>query len=392
MGRPNGRFWTVGKVDKIKAEVRAFMNSQPQGTALKAALARLDELQDDVSSDGLLTRFVFCVSMLFYHKRFGGLTSRQIASLVEVATALVRAQLGLSKRGVAGDLLGELALIRSQIERGDGKHWRAAWNLELSGRYMDLADQNRGIVILMGRAVRLMRLGNVPDAVIACQQLADFSLTPDEQGWVALMQAQAKRFIHDFVSARAFIQAAKPHVANDSPVGEELAWECLLIDAQESGHLRELLMSVRPGKSHFTADRFLEAHLYVKASPHTTWLKDIALVQTRARSNDLAVHRQGTLYQAALCLEQCYDANIPLDARMSLLGDTLEKRDELPSVQQELAFLAAAYAWLIRSRSYPQAKMVGREYAALSLRLTGGAHDDALQVLSPDRHPAKLVA
>ncbi len=392
MNRPSAKYWTTATVTATKSEVREYMRAQSPEQATAAALGRIAELHDDITSEGLLRRFVFCVSALHYHLQFGGLDGRQIKSVIDTATALIRAQLGMSRRGLAGDLLGELSLVRSQIERAGGEHFLAAWNLELSARSMDLNDANRRIVTLTGRAMRQMRLGNSEDVLADSDRLEALEINNRERAQICFMRAQIHRFGHQFDAAMQAIDRGMVHARGISDQEEALAFEKLLLVAQQTGNLRPVTNSVRARGDHFDATRFLEVHLLTKAAPRKIWLNQVATISTRARANNLAVHRLGTTYDAALCLENCYDPEIPTEFRLAELGEMLAKRNQLPTLQQELMFLAGAYAWLLRGRFNELARMIGRDYMALSQRASMGLSDDALSVMDEERHPKSIAA
>jgi hypothetical protein len=82
---------------------------------------------------------------------------------------------------------------------------------------------------------------------------------------------------------------------------------------------------------------------------------------------------------------QCYDYQIPLDIRLRSLSAGIDKRKELISIDKELLLLAAATRWLARSKASSVALLFFSEYRALSLRLSGGVSQDALNILGDMR-------
>ena len=85
----------------IKAELDAVAQSGAGPSArLQQALQKLAELETDNTTTGRLRRYIYAVSALVHHERYGGLKPKQVKGIAQIALAIVtvfRIKPGFSK-------------------------------------------------------------------------------------------------------------------------------------------------------------------------------------------------------------------------------------------------------------------------------------------------------
>jgi hypothetical protein len=396
-GNPLGRSvkWQRGQIEREKAQIKAELDeiATARGEPEKLAVIsrRIRTLEDDTSPAGQLRRFIYVMSALVHHERKGGLSEREIANLVKIGRAILHTQGVQEKVSRLAFLHGELHLAVSQIYRKEGKQWLAAWEQQL-GFYSARSDPvgGKGFQAL-SMANRSLRLGNGPTALALFCQVEASEPAPAIFEKARMARIQALRLMGRLDESEALAQESLGLASLSEPSRKELIWEAACRTVQRTGDLSEMASLVRPDASHREPGYLIEASILAKITPRREWLTSLPKARYLARKKDLRPQRFGVLFDCAAQLDDCYDFEVPLPVRLRGLGDVLAQTKELLSVGSELLVWAAAVRWLCRCHAHPMAMLVHDEYAALSLRLTGGATSDALGMLADLRADAWLA-
>jgi hypothetical protein len=375
--------WSHRLIEAEKAQVRAELDarSDPADPArrLRAALEQVAALADDDSDRGRFRRYIFIMSALVQHERTGGLTDREVKKLFELAYKILRAQGIKPRTSHLSAMYGDLHAIRSQIFRKSGQPWQAAWeqqvSLQLAGKF-----PSGGIGFQQfAMANRALRLGHTVMAINLYQAALAAELSPLQKE-----RAQFGVMMATWLAGRA--GDGRPEWAGDAVtsagVSAELNWHVLTRSALADGDFSPLLVATRRGGDYHHAGYVIEAVLWCLACESRDYLSRLPSMEAMRRNQTLYPQEQGLWYEAAVVLQQCYDYSTPLPMRLSALSHILENRSRLLTIDKELLVLAAATRWLARSKSSSIALLVYSEYRSLSLRLSEGAIDDVLGILT----------
>ncbi len=380
--------WTQRQVDQEKARVkreldRATKEGEP-ASRLEAARQRLATLASDDTKRGRLRRYIYAMSALVHHERYGGLTPREVEDLVTLTHAILQVQGVRPRASRLASLFGDVHQIRSQIFRKEAEPWRAAWEHQLA---LQLAGEfpSGGLGFqLLAAGNRSLRLGHAELAASQFEASAKESLPPEPDGRRELGRIHAAWLQGDLAGARARLADA---LRRDFPeaIRKELLWHEFVQRSTASGDFSPLFAATRRGGSHHDATYVLEACYWALATESRDYLERLPSLPAMRRSQSLRPQQHGLWYEAATALQECYDHGVPLPLRLKSLSETLDRRSELLTIDKELLLLAAAARWLARSKSSSLALLVFSEYRALCLKLSGGRQEDTLGVLGDMR-------
>jgi hypothetical protein len=384
--------WQQKRIALEKAQARAELNARGDPRSrLEHALARVAELEDDISAVGLLRRYVFIVSALVHHGRHGGLSDLKVRRLKDLALAILRPQMHGPRVTQAWSLFAELKIILGQAYARRGMQWRAAWEQAFAARFARAprsraADDGAASGVQPGFqaytcGVQALRLGHVSLALASFDEAEREGVSAPVALHLGLRRAKALRLAGRTDESRERVR----ELARRPGVGEamrlELAWEELAVAAQETGDVRPLATAVQRRGAHFRATYVLEAHLWAAATRGGCAPVVLPSVRSRAARTSLALREQDFLYKCVLQLVTCQDPDVTLELRVEGLGQVLARLSRLVSVDKELLVRAAAARWLASVPCDALAALARADYRALSLTLTDGARDDALGLL-----------
>ena len=372
--------WTRASVDETKESVKAELGSS-DGEPLQLCKDGVARLEGCEAPQDRLRRLIYVISALVHHERRGGLSGPEVNSLLELGDALITMAKGSGTNNVADGLQGELHMISSQIQRKRGNHWRAAWLQNLAGRRIASKDGVTQSVHQLGQALRNARAGNV-DLALGTLERCDLNALP--------LPSRQRLFIEMMACARMLrlrdkYEYAKARLADaDDRLLREIQWQDLCFDLQESGDFAGVVKAIKGRGSHAQNSYFLEGWLRLHATSSTRWLESKTKITSRVRT---AVDpRDKSIFRCARAIEDCYDKAFPLELRIQTLGDQLDLRHHLITVEQELIFLGAASTWLFRINATDLGLFTLNEYMSLSHRVCG--REDYLGTLHTmiDRH------
>jgi hypothetical protein len=379
--------WKVAEIAEVQRETRELLvaveRDEKGGVDAKlgAIFTGITNLADDPTPLGQLRRYVFCMSGLVHHQRFGGLKDSQVRRLSEIAFTILKTQGITAQSSRLGFLYGDLHLVLSQIYRTSGRLWEAAWAQQLARRLSkSAAGRGRGFQA-MAAAVRALRLAHGRVAELEYRSAEALAESAEAAVNAGLGRLKTLRLMGRHAEVRELASALGARADMAEEQRTELAWEILCNQAQVDGDLGPLVRAVRRGEPHHTADYLLEAFYWTRAVSSTQWLEALPKVKTMARSPGLKPQRHGHFFRFAQALEDAYDAEIPFELRLHRLGDLLAEARELISVDKEMLAWAAATRWLARAHSFSLATLTMAEYHGLGRKLTDGRLADPLGVL-----------
>ena len=124
--------WTLAAVEAAKRQARTELEGVAEGSdgkgRLQHSLRRVTALEDHAEASAQLLRFVFVISSLVHHARYGGLSENQVQKGAELASTILATQQIKAGTSRLAFLHGELHLALSQIYRKSGNHWSSIFN------------------------------------------------------------------------------------------------------------------------------------------------------------------------------------------------------------------------------------------------------------------------
>jgi hypothetical protein len=374
--------WTLRQVELAKASAKTELDVVGAEAGEKArlhhALARIRELEDDVTGPGRLQSLVFVMSALVQHQRRPSLSPAQVDALVQRAFAILQTQ--RIKPGVSAlsFLYGELHQVRSLIYRRDGDSWRSAWEQQTAEAVRPSGEPPQGFdALALGN--RALRKGHAALAFMKFGEALTLPLNEENRQLAQIGRVRSLRLSGRLDEALAASKNALNLPEISARTRLELEWESLTAHAALTGDQLPILTATRRGGPHYLTTYLIDAFLGFAALQNKEALARISKMRTIARHAELAPRQQGLAFDAALVIEECYDTEIPLALRLKRLGDILAEAPKLLSIDKELLLWAAATRWLVRIRSFRLALLALKEYESLSLRLSGGTTPDVLR-------------
>jgi hypothetical protein len=373
--------WSLIQIEATKKAVKSALDRDELSNAptlrLNAALEEIAVLVEDDTPTGRLQRYIYIMSALVHHERHGGLSNTEIDKLVNLAYSILQAHGIRPRSSRAASLYGDLHLIRSQIYRKEGNSWKAAWEqqvaLLLTGKSNSTADGLQNFI--MGN--RYLRLGDSVLAARMYEQSIKETLSLSQLGRARFGLLQC-----NWLSGQAFhVELARTEESWPADVISEFSWHALVRRCLTSQDFSPMLSETKKTGHFYDATYIIEACFWCLAIENRSYIDRLPKLESMRRNKNLQPQRLNLWYEAARTLQQCYDYQIPLDIRLRTLSAVIDKRKELISIDKELLLLAAATRWLARSKVSSVALLVFSEYRALSLRLSGGKCQDALNIL-----------
>ena len=377
--------WTAQLVDHHKVQIKARLDlaeNDGRDARLRFALSQISDLEKSATGTESLERFIYIVSALVHHERSGGLSLTQVDKLLELAYAILQIQGITPSKSRLAFLFGELHLVRSQIYRSEGDHWRAAWEQQVGHKLSKPSPPGGTGFQHLSFALRSVRLGQAATALHHLDLAGDFELTANQQFRVELEKARINRLVHSFEVAESIIEGSLFDKTCPQSFRREFEWEALLNSFATSREFMPIIAAVSKGGTHYTASYILEAKLICFCQPTKEYIARIASMKTLSRNKDIHPQKMGSLYKAITTIEDCYDTEIPLILRLHRLGETLSRLNELLTIDKELMTLAAASRFLARSKSLALANLSLQEYRSLSEKLCSSRSKDALGLTS----------
>ena len=378
------------------AERAAVARLLPTAKSTKAAAVQLATLsrmledgENDTSVAALTRRYICIIYALILQEKWLLLGRAEVKRLVTQGQALLMA-LGVdSQSSVLAWLHGDLHIIYSQILRNDGLQWEAAWEQQ----HAVAANQRRGgqaaDLQRLIMANRTMRLGHGPQAIeiarsIEASESKDAPLGGKARlliGQGLLLGASWNEF--EARSAARDLNSDSPNAAEgaESTLQKEFDWQLLMLKAWRDHDLDPMITAIKAGGRFYQASYIIEVAMIGYCNPSVRVQKSLPRMSYLIRNRKISLLNQDSWFDCARTMEDAYDDGIPLATRFAHVGEMLEKRNTLSTVDKELLLWAATYRWLRRKRIHEMSELVSLEYQSLCHRLSGGKTNDVLGII-----------
>lgn len=380
----NRSLWTVTEVAEIKKLIKAELDIKQQDAGiadkLEFILARIRLLNDCESATEGIKLFIYTMSALAHHERYGGLNPSQIKDLIQVAEATLKVFHITPQKSKLAFLYGELSMISSQIYLKDGQFWKATWEqyvaIHLSGN--QAPGGKKFVDLLFG--IKYLRLGHGQRALAYFQAAESSESDPEIWMLARINRIRSLRLTGKFSEALT-LNHETACLPIEPKLQLELNWERGCCEVHQTQNLDLLYRMVEKGSSHYLASYVLEFFLWALAAPSFQWLNKLSKIRTLLRDDTLELKEQTFYYPIVRDLERAYDDKILLATRLQLLGGLLEKLNHCHSVDRQILILAAVSRWLMRNKIKELFEVILLEYVSLCNKVSQGQSNDLLGVM-----------
>lgn len=379
--------WTRALLEHEKALLRKQMGETLERVGPRAVARYLGEriaaFDGDFTPEIQARRFVYIMGLIAWHEHEQCLSDSQLNGLFETAEAILRVQRIPPESSKLSFLHGELRLLRSQLQRKEGRFFESTWEALLAKTVSGRSQVDAGRLAL-AIALRASRRGETRIALPAFAEAEAQAADDATRERAQLSRIQLLRLAGRWEEAEEFAKYLVSHAALSNAGLMELIWEQLCRQACLSGDFLQVVLAASRNGTHRQSSYVIESTLWVKACSSKAWLERVPQVLSIRRSFPDLIRRgasNGRFYEVALRLDRCYDQEIPFVLRLDELGGALAEASRLPTLDKELLTWAAAARWLVRNKQVAHAELVLSEYCALSRRVTMGASDDALGLM-----------
>jgi hypothetical protein len=260
-----------------------------------------------------------------------------------------------------------------------GEHWAAVWNLEHA--FQLEADSAIGGVgnRQLGEGLRLLRMG-FANASIERMRRASDKLEKDAQCRALLILAKAQRLSCLYSEAESTLNHIEDKSNLSAAFLNELQWEqgCASMTAKHG--CNEPISKVMVGNTHYEADYYTEAMLWVYAFGDEIWLKRLPTIAYQLAKTDLDFSRLSEVIDDLKLLHECYSGTGSMRKKIDMVGERIDSRSKILEIDREQLFLLGCARWLSRVSANRLAAVVLAQYRERSRQMTEGKSMDHLGV------------
>ncbi len=384
MTRKGREGWKKTAIDEtkkaIKVELDQILQQSGEAERLNYILEQIQFLESAEDSDALLRRFIFIVSALVHHDRYGGLGKRQIQDLSNLGQAILRVAGVKPGHTQVSFLYSELHTIISDIHHSNSEILQALWERQLAAQMAIMPPEHTARQNL-GMGIYALRLGNASLALhFLDRALADCD-DPKVTDTIRVWIVKSHRISGQLEAGIEKAKAIESEIMDPS-CRQELTWEQCCLESSLSGDLTEMMSLLRKQKSDYSSSYKLELYLWAAGHKKTQWLERLPKISRLVGSRVMESPKNAQLFAITQSLEEAYDSDIPFAKRLADIKKILPKISGLYYIDQEILVWNALARWLYRSRHYQLAAIAFYEYKSISLKLSEGRDADVLRLAS----------
>ncbi|SMF15910.1 hypothetical protein [Pseudobacteriovorax antillogorgiicola] len=378
------RTWSSAEIREqklaVKSEIEEASKDVSPDERFQFILERLQNFGDSVRGNDILKAFIFGMSALNHHLKYGNLSPSEVNGLFQLAENHLKVS-GLKPQASKNAYLyGELYLLMSQIHLLEGSPWESLWEQQ----YALLASgssypEGKGLFYL-SLGIRALKFGNAQSAIAAFATAEKEGVSGNTLFKVRLGLARAHRLSHDMQSAQKVIESTRSLSNIPDSFLRELVWEEACCQILAGSDLQALVDLVMKKRSHFLPSYIFECFFWALSSSSTKWMQTLPKIRPLSRRKGIDIDRTNLFYRFAFEFERAYDSEVPFLVRLRKVCAILKKVKQLRNIDKEMLVWMAACRWFTRRNQKFLAHSAFFEYKSLSLRLSGGRVGDTLSL------------
>jgi hypothetical protein len=380
-----GKKWTREEFEqqrtRTRDEVSAEIAANPSLDRAHAAMNKLSANQDDITPNGLMRNFVLIMIALQEHRHNRNLNDRDVRRLADFAHKILTVANIKPVESSLAFLYGDLHLVLSQIQRGEGLQNESAWEQIMSTHLGGGASSRGKELHTLAAGFRAMRIGHGKVALSRLNQVLNLDQAEPAQRARALLGlvicARLRRDAPTFESLLA--QSTGLNFTPDELL--ELEWERACFDASRDCNLDQLINKVSRRGTHRSSIYEVEAKLWSWAIKERRWLDSVPRIKSILARPEGEASVRNTLVKWASQFETLLDSEIPYTERLRRAGDLFHDSEQLDSIDKQALALACLARWLSRNRAYEFAALTLGRLEILSLGISGGTVSDSVGVV-----------
>lgn len=369
--------WSSAAMRAEADQVAKSLERLAETRSTKHLLERLldEELLKSPSNHPRLV--TLAILALRHHGSRGGLTPAQIDMISNLADRVLKTNGLLPGSSKSAHLYGDLSEALASAHSYDGRSWRATLASHKAGTHRKLRGDDAGDRRQLAAAESALSHGH---ALVSLAHLGEASAGPD----ALILSIKANRLAGKTDHARDALALLSGSPDLSVEQRSDLAWEGLVLDKLMTGNPRDLSRAFRNQKDS-ELDRYgLDAWLWTRAHSAADANTAVASLRRIRERQHLFVDRiaqDHAGFRCAQLIEQCYDSDLSMDARLDLAISAVEEASLCATFDRRLLVVAAVARWLSRTNQLGLAAMVLAEYQGLCLTASGGAVKDTLNCL-----------
>jgi hypothetical protein len=368
-----------GLTAKLKEEINCFDREIDHDGIAAHLLEKIEILSHrnhPYDRCDLLVHVLFALNLHAEFPKFSAATIKRLLSIAEAVQAVIGKH---SRYRRCSFIYGDLHTIMSRIHNAKGEHWLSIGEHQKATRFY-VNNQNRSQTFqLAGLAKRLTRVGQIHKSISIYLSILRINGKASNPS-VILALAHCYKIIGDFTESRKAIDWLKD-VPMTQAMKHEITWLEISLDLHQGSTLLPLAKAIKPESTLYQPIYLAEAHLlaFAKSSDFQTRL---VRVETLRKRTDLGLKGLGFLLKTIRFLEDIYSEDLSIEIKLTKVGNFLDRKSRLHSIEHELFLLAALSRWAMVSRLYDFAGILLEEYRLLNLKLTRGKSQDSLGLLT----------
>ncbi len=379
---PRSQIWEKVRLETEKQlihdQIDATIKNEDLEGRLKYILSKIAELEYDGSELSQLRGYIYIVSALAHHARFGGLNSKQVDRLAKLAKAILRVNGVIPSKSELSTLYVDLYSVLSHSYRRNGLPFKAAWDQRVCAQFLPKGLTKATAFQALSNGIFALRLGHAALALEEFDRAEKIGLLSTHLGRVRIEKLRAMRLLLQFSEADTLTDVTLQTLSLSPSEKMEILWEQMCRQAQKTKDISNLITMVRGGKQFNESIYVQEAFLWTRIVDNRRWLEQFKTHKMLGRYANIKVQPTGYFRDCVKVIERCYDYSFPLMFRLDEASTIVQNTNRLVSIDKALLVLLSVIRWLTRSKAHSLARLVWEQYRGISYQVTEGQSPDVL--------------
>lgn len=379
------RVFNRKNIDASKLSIKNILDTKDKPKDKLDLIQRhILELNEKTQSQQRLDCYIYIMSALVHHQRYGGLSSSQIGRYTKFAEAILIAEGIIAGESRLSFLYVELYALLSLIDRQNGDHWKSTWRLMNSFYLQKGATPLENAWKEHGIGYRLLRLGHSNLALEKFDAaLLNFE-AQNSRNAVLLQKAKCLKLMGRFEDSIVCFESILSSLPEDHYLRVDIEWERATIAAIERSSTTELFKMTNKRLSPYKEPSYsMESYFWSKlySSLDASIAAKPSSIMKRSQIKDSTLK---ILTKAAVLLEKGLDSGYHKSDRLAFIGEMTDFASHVSSIERELLILAVAYRVYTKEGLPNLAAVCLERYKSLSHTASNGTRPDFFSIEAKD--------